>query len=135
MPENYFQIQLSVKPKEKGEAELVPPKVLQDLNYSFVVVKEGGEEGIVNVDEPDEVIKKIEKDKNCKRLTAKQMETLQKSYPSPRIKRKYRMLPLLQAGKGSEQFKVDDKGDRVVDTFQTVRSGFYLIDVPILAQN
>lgn len=137
MPEKFFQIPLSIKPKGGGEAEFVSPKILQGMNYAFVIVKEGGEEGIIRLDEPETKLKKIEKDKDCKRLSVKQMETLWKSYPSPKIKKKYRMRPQIpETGMEiGEPFEVDEKGNRIVDTIQTVRSGFYLIDVPILAQS
>lgn len=134
MPENYFKIPLSVEPKKGGLAEIVPPKILQDLNYVFVIVKDGGEEEIIKVEEPESVLKKIEMDKDCKRLTAKQMELLRKSYPTPKIKKKYRIRPQTSeaGGEGGERFELDDKGNRIIDTFQTVRSGFYLIDVKVL---
>src|SRR5574341_1121297 len=159
MLENYFKIQLSVKPAKDGLAELVPPEILQDLNYIFVIVKDGGEEGIIMVEEPESVLKKIEKDKDCTRLTAKQMEILKKSYPAPKIKKKYRILPQVETTctfrstylpkikqksrlplqtpemgrKSGKPYEFDDKGNRIIDTFQTVRSGFYLIDVQVLA--
>ncbi len=134
----FFQISLSVQPKG-GEAELVPPKVLQDLNYRFVIVKDGGEEGIVKLEESEAVLKKVEKDKDCKKLTKKQMEALQKKYPQPKLKQKYRMRTQTEeqgeTETVSEPFEVDDKGNKIIDTFQTVRSGFYLIDVPIVSQS
>ena len=33
-----------------------------------------------------------------------------------------------------ENFETDKKGKRILDTIQTVRSGFYLIDVPVRAK-
>ncbi len=139
MSVTFFQIVLSVQPKGGGEAEPVPPKVLQGLNYRFVIVKDGGKEGIIKLEEPNEVIKKVEKDKNCKKLTEKQMGKLQKTYPVPKIKKRYRMrtqAPEEEVGTetAAEPFEVDDKGSKIIETFQTVRSGFYLIDVPVLTE-
>lgn len=122
MPAAYFQIQLSVQPKSGGEAALIPPPVLQGLDYRFVIVKDGAEEGIAKLDGPDAALKRVAKDKGCKKLTTKQIKTLRARYPKPKIKTKYRAQP-------------QEAGNKAVDTFQTVRSGFYLIDVPILAES
>jgi hypothetical protein len=135
----FFQVVLSVQPKGGAEAELVLPKVLQGRNYRFVIVKDGGEEGIVKLEGPQEVIKKVEKDKGCEKLTKKQMEKQQKTYPVPKIKKRYRMrtqAPEEEVGAetATEPFEVDDKGSKIIETFQTVRSGFYLIDVPVLTE-
>jgi hypothetical protein len=60
------------------------------LNYRFIIVKEGGEEGIVKLEGPDAALKQAEKSKNFKKLTPRQLETLRASYPTPRMKMKYR---------------------------------------------
>jgi hypothetical protein len=130
----FFQVQLSVQPKEAGEAELVFPIVLQDLNPQFVAVKEGGNEGIVKLDVSEANLKKVEKEKSCKKLTEAQMEALKKSYPVPKLKQKYRSPSPAEMETSSESFALDDRGNRIIDTWQTVRSGFYLIDVPVLTQ-
>jgi hypothetical protein len=134
MPAAFFQVRLSVQPSSGGEAELILPGVLQGLNYRFVIVKEGGEEGIIKLEEPDAVIEKVEN--ACKKLAENQVETLQGSYPKPKIKKKFRMRAQTQGpgaiGMIPENFEVDDQGNRLVDSIQTVRSGFYLIDVPVL---
>src|SRR5262245_19465303 len=139
MASAYLQIQLSVQPQKHGEAVLVPPLVLKDVNYSFVIVKEGGTEAVVKVEEPDARLKQVEKDQYCKKLTAKQLETLQASYSKPKIKRKYRAQPQSETTEATKTapglFAVDQIGNKIVDTFQTVRSGFYLIDVPILIES
>ncbi|TFH47362.1 MAG: hypothetical protein E4G94_00260 [ANME-2 cluster archaeon] len=138
MSENFFQITLSIEPKSEGNAELVSPKVLHGLNYHFVIVKDGGDEGIIRIDEHDAVLKEVKGDKDCKELTAKQMKTLYKSYPAPKIKKIYRkrnqILGHGEVETAVEEFEVDEKGNRFIDTVQTVRSGFYLIDVPVLEQ-
>ena len=129
----FFQIPLSVKPKAGGEAELVPPQALQDLNYRFVIVKEGGEEGIVKLEESRQVLQKVAEHEDCKKLTERQLEELKQSYPQPKLKQKYRTREQIEEEDEAtaEPFDLDDKGNRIFDTFQTVRSGFYLIDVPV----
>ncbi len=128
----FFQVQLSVKPKEAGEAELVLPEIAKNLNYQFVVVKEGGNEGIIKLEAAEEKLKEIEKEsRNFKKLTESELETLKKSYPAPKLKQKYRSISPEEAETSSEPFALDDRGNRIINTWQTVRSGFYLIDVPI----
>jgi hypothetical protein len=139
MPAAFFQVRLSVQPKSGGEAELMPPQVLQGLDYQYVVVKEGGEEGIVKLDGPDSALKQVERDKDCKKLTPRQLEALRANYPKPKLKTKYRTQMQLQSmGEALPMpgaFAVDEAGNKIVDTVQTVRSGFYLIDVPVLTQS
>ncbi|MFO1434159.1 MAG: hypothetical protein U1F76_29420 [Candidatus Competibacteraceae bacterium] len=132
----FFQIKLSVKPKSGGGAELVPPEALQDVNYRFILVKEGGEEGIVKLDESDEVLGKVVRSADCKELTQEQLESLKQSYPQPKLKQKFRPRQQTQeqgrtTTAEAEPFELDAQGNRLIDTFQTVRSGFYLIDVPV----
>jgi hypothetical protein len=136
MPVADFKVQLSVQPTRGGEAKFILPEVLQDLNYQFVIIKDGGEEGIIKIDEPDQVLHKVEQDEHCQRLTTEEMETLKKSYPAPKIKRKYRSRSQTHvAGEmAGEQFEVDAQGNRAMDVIQTIRSGFYLIDVPIMGE-
>ncbi|HEY9605871.1 MAG TPA: hypothetical protein V6C85_29970 [Allocoleopsis sp.] len=132
----FFQVQLSVQTKEHGQAELVVAEVLQKLNYQFVIVKEGGKEGIIKVEDSEENLQKIEQNQSCKKLTESQIQTLKESYPTPKIKQKYRLATPegSETEQSNEPFAVDESGARLVDTWQTVRSGFYLIDVPILTQ-
>ena len=61
MASAYFQVQLSVQPKGGGEAVLVPPAVLQSMDYHLVIVKEGGAEAIVKLDGPNAALKQVEK--------------------------------------------------------------------------
>jgi hypothetical protein len=138
MPIAYFQVRLSVHPTGGGKAELVLPQALQGLNYDFVIVKDGGDEGIVKLHETDAGLQKVKQDQDCKQLPPEQVEELQKTYPPPKLKKKYRKQAQDQeAGQReavSELFAVDSAGNRIVETFQTVRSGFYLIDVPVIGQ-
>lgn len=134
MAVTFFQVQLLVKQKEAGEAELVLPKVLQEFNPQFIAVKDGGEEGIIKLDTSEANLKKIEKEKSCKKLTESQMDALKKSYPAPKLKQKYRSPSPEEMETSREPFALDDRGNRIVETWQTVRSGFYLIDVHILTQ-
>src|SRR6266536_900388 len=96
MAQEYFQIRISIRPSG-GEAELVAPPALQGLNYRYVIVKDGGEEAVVALDESRPVLTKLQRRKDCTRLTAKQLETLRGSYPAPKLKEKYRRQPPMQA--------------------------------------
>lgn len=132
----FFQVHLSVHTQEHGEAKLILPEVFQEINHQFVMVKEGGEEGIIKIETSEANLKKLEKNESSKKLTESEMETLKESYPAPKIKQKYRLPTQAESEteQGNEPFVVDESGDRLVDTWQTVRSGFYLIDVPVLTQ-
>lgn len=134
MPENFFQIKLKVIPKESGEAELVPPEILQGLKFDYLIVKEGAEEGIIKIEANKESLKKIENDNDCKKLSSDQMKKVKKSYPEPKIKRKSRRLSgeMGDTGTMKELFEIDKNGNRIIDKIQTIRSGFYMIDIPIL---
>lgn len=149
MPIAFFQIPLSVKPKSGGAAEIIAPEVLQGLNYAFVIVKEGAEEGIVRVDVSETDLEKITSDSNCTKLESESMKALYESYPKPKLKQQYKMKPLASpppqaAGEEmtpptspppqavGEQLETDEQGNPIVVTLQTVRSGFYLIDVPVV---
>jgi len=165
MPVAFFQVPLSVQPKSGGTAEILVPEVLRDLNYGFVIVKEGAEEGIVRVDASETDLKKITGEANCTRLDLASLKALYESYPKPKLKQQYQTKaptpqplpataaiprPPQVAGEAMEpppsqppqaevggnipgqQFETDDQGNPVLITLQTVRSGFYLIDVPIV---
>lgn len=123
----YFQVQLSVQPTEGGEAQLVLPKVLDALEHQFILVKEGGEEGLIQVEASTAELRKVEKDKHCNKLSKAELDALKNAYPAPKLKQKFH--PLLEDEQ--EGTEVVDLNDRPIDTLQTVRSGFYLIDVPI----
>lgn len=133
----FFQVQLSVQKQDYGEATLILPEVMPELNYQFVIVKEGGEEGIIKVETSEENLQQIEQNQSYKKLTKSQMETLKESYPVPKVKQKYRLptSEAIETEQSIEPFVVDESGKRVVDTWQTVRSGFYLIDVPVLTES
>lgn len=168
MPVAFFQVPLSVQPKSGGTAEILVPEVLRDLNYGFVIVKEGAEEGIVRVDVSETDLKKITGEANCTRLDLASMKALYESYPKPKLKQQYQTKaptpqplpataaiprPPQVAGEAMEpppsqppqaevggnipgqQFETDDQGNPVLITLQTVRSGFYLIDVPIVEKS
>lgn len=138
MAKSYFEVKLSVKPEGGGAARLVIPNVLQRLDYQFVMVQEGGREGVILLDESTDTAKKVARDKKCKKLTKKQMEKVLAGYPPPRLKKKFRFRELNAKAEDldvADQFEVDKKGEHIVDTFQTIRSDFYLIDVPVLAKN
>jgi hypothetical protein len=134
MSEAFFKISLSVESKG-GQALLVPPKVLKNLDFKFIIVKEGGREAIVSVQGSAAKLKNMEKSKDCQKLTSKQVQTLKKTYPPPRLVQRYRLAaPAPPGGKEinvHEQSETDEKGNPIIDTYQTVRCGFHLIDVPV----
>ncbi len=128
MAKSLFQVTVSVKPKVGGQAELTPAKSLKGVEYRFVAVKEGGDEAIVMVEGPEAELKALEKDKHCRKLTPKQADTLRHSYPALKVKKKFRLQP------SGGRYETDENGQPIVDTIQTVRSGFYLIDVPVVSE-
>jgi hypothetical protein len=132
----YLQVPLTVQPKG-GSAELVPPKAVQSLNYHFVTVKDGGTEAIIRLEEPPAVVKEVEQNEDCKKLTAKQVEAVRKSYPSPKLKQQYRVMQRVEMADQDDARDVQPTADEepIVDTIQTVRAGFYLIDVPVVAES
>ena len=125
----YFKIKLSLDTKA-GKARLVPPKLLKDIDFGYVLVKEGGSEAIVKVDATSDAIKKIDNNKDFEKLTPKQMEAAIKNYPIAKKKRLYRPAKV-EAGAEPQTgiYQKDEKGNLIVDTVQTVRSGYHLIDV------
>lgn len=133
----YLHVRLTVQPTRGGDAELVLPDALQGLDPHFVVVNEGGQEGILQVDAPKAILKKIAQDDRCTLLSLEDMNDLRKGYPPPKIKQRYRAALFLstgaEAGATQGSFALDAEGNRIVDTYQTVRSGFYLIDVLVVA--
>lgn len=139
MPVAYYQIPLSLQPTGGGQAQLAVPAALHDLSYQFVIVKDGGEEGIVRVDEPKATLDALAKNEGITKLTEKQMTELRAGYPPPRLKERYRLVaaPVAETtGDGSdgvtvEQVALDEQGQQMLETIQTVRAGFYLIDVPV----
>jgi hypothetical protein len=130
MTKSFFQVGVSVEPLAHGQAHLTPVKALKGLNYRFVAVKEGGDEAIVVVEGSDAELKALEKDKSCRKLTPKQAASLRQAYPALKLKKKFRAsAPGVTPVSGP--FETDEHGKPIVDTVQTVRSGFYLIDVPL----
>jgi hypothetical protein len=134
MPESIFQVRLSIN-KSARRTELAFPDILHDVEFHCLIVKEEGGEALIKVNASTEVVKKIEKHKDCMKLTPKQMEQLRDSYPAPRLKKKYRLRTMPENQVGSDTtidiYELDAQGKKIIDTFQTVRSGFYLFDVPI----
>ena len=133
MPQALFQVQLSLK-TTSGRAQLMLPEVLNDLEFRCLVVKEGGAEAIIRLEATADALKKLDKHDGLNKLTPKQAEQLRATYPAPKLKKKYR-LRLIPAGEvvgpSTDVYELDSKGERIVDTFQTVRSGFHLIDIPV----
>jgi hypothetical protein len=133
MPVKFFQISLTVTSRSGGAAELIPPKPLRELTFEFVLVRQGGEEAIVRVEASEAELKEVEKAKGVKRLTPSQMKKLRDSYPAPALKRKLTMQPTT-IGEGTitdNERGVPKRAEMIEQTVQTVRSGFYMIDVPL----
>jgi hypothetical protein len=132
MATGYFQVVLQVRALKSAEAQLLAPRILDGLNFAFVVVKDDGTEGIVRVEEPESELKKIAHSNDCKKLTPKQLTETQAGYPAPRLK--YRYGRAKDPVSGHFDFATDAQGNRVVEAVQTVRAGFYMIDVPVIGQ-
>ena len=135
----YYQIDLSVRPAADGGGAFVIPKVLQTQDYQFILVKDGGKEAVIKMEASSTEIKKVAKDNKCKKVTKTQATKILKDYPAPRLKMKYRQTMITEKTEDDvermiENFETDKKGKRILDTIQTVRSGFYLIDVPVRAK-
>ena len=132
MAETYLRVSLGVQPTQGGAAELVPPPELAGVDFRYVVVKEGGEEGIVVVDGEPSLIARLQTAPAITKLTAGRLAAVRDGYPPPRLKQRYRLQTAAPVEEAlSSPYATDGEGKRVVDTLQTVRSGFYLIDVPV----
>jgi hypothetical protein len=137
MPVRFFQVPLKTMPRAGGQAELTPPKPLRDLAFEYVVVQHGGKEAIVRVEAPEAELKALEKEKDLERLTPAQMRKLRDGYAKPVLKRKLVPQPLSdrdEAAADAGAAEAEPQVEVVEQTVQTVRSGFYLIDVPIVAE-
>lgn len=131
MPQAHFQVQLSLDTKS-GRPQLLLPEAMNGLEFRCLIVKEGGAEAIVEVEAPADTLKKLEKRDDVKKLTPKQADQLRAGYPAPKLKKKYRLRAAAAgAAPSPDMYEVDSRGERILDTFQTVRSGFHLIDVPV----
>src|SRR3954452_22832739 len=93
MAEVYLQVKLGIRPTKGGAAELVPPRELEGLNYQFVVVKDGAEEGIVAVNEEPELAAELETSDQITGLTGEQVAKVRANSPPPRLKQRYRSQP------------------------------------------
>lgn len=132
MASAFFKVETSVS--RGGEARLVPPKAIEGLNYEFVVVQDGGKEAIIKIQESQTVLQKVDRDDKCDKLTPREMAAVRESYPPPRLKQQYRPKAYTSESGSevlAEPYELDAAGKPVVDTYQTVRSGFHLFDVPI----
>jgi hypothetical protein len=139
MPVAYYQIQLALQPTGGGQAQLAVPEALHELSYQFVIVKDGGEEGIVRVEAPKATLDALAKTESLKKVTEHQVAELRAGYPPPRLRERYRLVAtppadaeVLLGSASVEQVALDDQGQQVLETIQTVRAGFHLIDVPVV---
>jgi hypothetical protein len=135
MASAYFQVKLTVSPCDGGDAKLLLPSVFGAAGVEFLAVRDGAEEGIVRADAPDAVLDGLDSAPDVRRLSERQLDAVKRSYPPMKLKRKYRLRrPMAPGGAiaaGADLYELDAQGRPVVDTWQTVRSGFYLIDVPV----
>jgi hypothetical protein len=125
----YFRVQLALQTLSGGRATLDVPLALRALPHDFVLVNSGGAEAIVRVEQPESVLKALAHETNCTKLTPKQLEETRAGYAAPSLKRRYRPVDASQPSKG---YTNDKQGHPIVETVQTVRSGIYLIDVPVV---
>jgi len=134
MAVGFFEVKLAVRHAPGGEVRLAPPAALKDASYRFVVVNQGGKEALVAVEGSEASLKQIAESRGCRRLTPSEAADLQQSYPRPALKQRYRLhSPADQAAamEPESAVELDPLGNPVVETLQTVRSDFYLIDVPV----
>lgn len=127
MPQAYFEMEIKFKEIGSGQAEIVAPQILVDKEWRYVWVNEGEQKAIVQVEGADQELQAIEADPACRSLTDKRLSARKAAYPQPRLKQKYRPVEAGVSGSG-------EGGEQTLETFQTVRWKFYLIDVPILAE-
>jgi len=127
MPVAFFQTRLSLQ-TAGGQAQLLVPEALSDLDYQFVIAKDSTE-AIVRVEAPAKTLEQIAADEACTRLSPKEAEKLRASYPPPQLKQRYRLAS--PDDTGVEHYALDAQGSPLVETLQTVRVDFYLIDIPL----
>ena len=127
----YFRVQLALQTLNGGRATLDVPAALRAVPHEFVLVNGGGAEAIVRVEQPESVLKTLAHEASCTKLTPKQLEDTRARYAAPSLKRRFRPVDASQPSKG---FASDKHGRPIVETVQTVRSGIYLIDVPVVEQ-
>jgi hypothetical protein len=125
----YFRVQLALQTLNGGRATLDVPPALRAVPHGFVLVNGGGAEAIVRVEQTESVLKMLAHETHCTRLTPKQLEETRARYAAPSVKQRYRPVDAAQPSKG---YATDKHGQPIVETVQTVRSGIYLIDVPVV---
>jgi hypothetical protein len=130
MPVAFFRTTLSLQ-VAGGQAQLLAPEALRGLDYQIVIARDGGE-AIVRVEAPAKTLEQIAEDQAFTRLAPKEAEKLRESYPPPRLKRRYRLAPPDETG--VEHHALDAEGNPLVETVQTVRAGFHLVDLPLTAE-
>ncbi len=138
MPVKFFKVPLSVNSKGGGETTLVPPEILKNLGYQFVIVRDDGAEGIIQLEASDPVIEEVTANQDFQPLTEDQMQELKVSYLPPKLKQKYRFRSEILEAESEipgESYEFNEQGERIIDTVQTVRVGFHLIDVPVVSVN
>lgn len=127
MAKKTYEVEIKFKEAGAGQAEIVVPKVLKGSDWRYELVNGPEAKAIVQVEASTENHKAITADAACRSLSKKQTTVLKKTYPAPKLKRIYRELEFTLAPEETE-------GERILETFQTVRWRFHLIDIPIGAE-
>jgi hypothetical protein len=129
MAEKYYEVDIQFRETGTGQAEIIVPQVLTAKAWHYVQIHGDGQKALVEVDASDDEQAAIAADNAIRSLTKGQVTERQKAYPAPKLKRRY---PERTAQLIAEEGKVEGAtGAPVLETFQTVRWRFYLIDVPV----
>ncbi|NJP10299.1 MAG: hypothetical protein HC866_13170 [Leptolyngbyaceae cyanobacterium RU_5_1] len=129
----YFEIPVMVQPTTGGDAELVLVQELHGLAYQFVQVNDGGREAIIQLNAGEAGLQTLSQTSHFTPLTDTEMAALKASYAPPKLKQRYRRAQTdAQIEESSLPFELDLHGNPVIEWVQTVRSGFYLVDVPVV---
>ena len=83
MPTANFRVTLAVNPTGGGDAELIAPDALQEVDFQYLIVKEGCEEGIVTLDAPNAALRELAEADGCEKLTSRKMNSVRRGYPPP----------------------------------------------------
>lgn len=130
MPVAYFETRLTLE-TAGGAARLVAPAALRELDHHILIARDGGD-AIVRVEAPAKALEQVAAAEGTSRLTPKEAEKLRERYPPPRLKQRY-VQAAPDAG-GAAPFATDSEGNPVVETLQTVRVGFHLVDLALSAE-
>src|SRR5262249_30083489 len=108
------------------------PERVRAMSYAFVIVRNGGTEGVVRVEGEDSALQALGNDPSCRRIDEDQLRSLREEYQPIRTKQRFQPDP---TSPGRVATLLDKDGNPVIETVQTVRAGFYMIDVPLASQD